>query len=107
VDAKSRTVTARITVNNRDGLLRPGMVGRASILRHTYKKAIVIPSTALVRLQNGISVMIVEDGTARQHMVKTGATAGDSTLIIEGISQGDKLIVTGAFQVSDGTKVSY
>jgi membrane fusion protein, multidrug efflux system len=107
VDARSRTVTARITVNNRDGLLRPGMVGRASILRQTYKKAIVIPSTALVRLQNGITVMIVEDGIARQHMVKTGATVGDSTLIIEGISQGDKLIVTGAFQVSDGTRVNY
>jgi membrane fusion protein, multidrug efflux system len=107
VDAKSRTVTARITVNNRDGLLRPGMVGRARILRHTYSKAVVIPSTALLHLENGIAVMIAEDGVARQHTVKTGANAGDSTLIIEGLSQGDKLIVTGAFQVSDGTRVNY
>jgi membrane fusion protein, multidrug efflux system len=107
VEAKSRTVTARITVNNRDGLLRPGMVGRAGILRRAYNKAIVIPSTALLHLENGIFVMVVENGIARQHMVKTGATAGDSTLITGGISQGDKLIVTGAFQVSDGTKVQY
>ena len=107
VDAKSRTVTARITVNNRDVLLRPGMVGRASILRRAYNKAIVIPSTALLHLENGISVMVVENGIARQHMVKTGATAGDSTLITGGLSQGDKLIVTGAFQVSDGTRVNY
>jgi membrane fusion protein (multidrug efflux system) len=107
VDSKSRTVTARITVNNKDGSLRPGMVGRASILRHSYTKAIVVPSTAIVRLQNGISVMVVENGIARQHMVEIGATAGDSTLIIEGLHEGDKLIVIGAFQVSDGTRVQY
>jgi membrane fusion protein, multidrug efflux system len=107
VDAKSRTVTARITVTNRDGSLRPGMVGRASILRHNYTKAVVVPSAALVRLQNGISVMVVENGTARQRTVQTGATSGDSTLVTSGLISGDKLIVTGAFQVSDGTKVQY
>jgi membrane fusion protein, multidrug efflux system len=107
VDAASRTVTARITVNNRDGTLRPGMVGRARILRRAYGKAIVIPSTALLHMENGVSVMIAENGVAVQHIVKTGATAGDSTLIVEGLSPSDKLIVTGAFQVSNGTKVSF
>jgi membrane fusion protein (multidrug efflux system) len=107
VDSKSRTVTARIVVTNRNGLLKPGMVGRASILRKSYKKAIVIPSTALLRLQNGISVMIVENGIARQRILAVGATGLDSTLVTAGLSAGDKLIVTGGFQVSDGTKVSF
>ncbi len=107
VDSKSRTVTARIIVTNRDRMLRPGMVGRAGILRHLYKKAIVIPSTALVRLQNGISAMVVENGVARQRTVQVGATSGDSTLITGGLHEGDKLIVIGAFQVSDGTRVNY
>jgi membrane fusion protein (multidrug efflux system) len=105
VDSKSRTVTARIVVPNRDGSLRPGMVGRASVLRHRYDKAIVIPSTALVRLQNGVAAMIVENGIARQRIVRVGATSGDSTMIAEGLSPGDQLIVTGAFQVSEGTRV--
>jgi membrane fusion protein (multidrug efflux system) len=83
------------------------MVGRASILRKSYKKAIVIPSTALLRLQNGISVMIVENGIARQRILAVGATGLDSTLVTAGLSAGDKLIVTGGFQVSDGTKVSF
>jgi RND family efflux transporter MFP subunit len=107
VDAKSRTVTARITVTNRDKMLRPGMVGRASILRRSYDKAIVIPSTAILHMENGISVMVAENGIARQHAVKAGATAGDSVMITEGLSPGDRLIVTGAFQVSDGTRVHY
>jgi len=65
VDPRSRTVTARILVINRDGALRPGMVGRANILRRSFKKAIVVPSTALVRLQDGISVMARPARTAR------------------------------------------
>jgi membrane fusion protein (multidrug efflux system) len=107
VDAKSRTVSARIVVINKNRILRPGMVGRANILRQKYEKAIVIPSTAMLHLENGLAVMIAEKGVARQHIVKAGATAGDSTLVTEGLAAGDKLIVTGAFQVSNGTKVSY
>jgi membrane fusion protein, multidrug efflux system len=107
VDTKSRTVSARIVVINKNGILRPGMVGRANILRQKYDKAIVIPSTALLHLENGLAVMIAENGVALQHIVKAGATAGDSTLVSEGLAAGDKLIVTGAFQVSDGTRVSY
>jgi membrane fusion protein (multidrug efflux system) len=107
VDSKSRTVTARIVVANRDGSLRPGMVGRASILRHKYAKAIVVPSAALLRLQDGICAMVVENGVARQRKVSIGATNADSSLIMDGLRQGDKLVVTGAFQVSDGTRVSF
>jgi membrane fusion protein (multidrug efflux system) len=107
VDSHSRTVTARIVVPNRTGSLRPGMVGRARILRHRYEKAIVIPSTALVRLQNGIAAMVVENGLARQRIISVGATSGDSTMVSQGLSKGDTLIVTGGFQVSEGTRVHY
>jgi membrane fusion protein (multidrug efflux system) len=107
VDTRSRTVTARIIVANKDGQLKPGMVGRASILRQSFSKAIVIPSTALVRLQNGISAIVVENGIARQRAVVVGATNVDSSLITSGLKKGDTLVVTGAFQVSDGTKVSF
>ena len=107
VDSRSRTISARILVTNRDGILKPGMVGRASILRKKYADAVVVPSAALVRLQNGISAMVVENGVARQRTLKIGAANADSTLIIEGLRAGDKLIVTGAFQVSDGTRVGY
>jgi membrane fusion protein (multidrug efflux system) len=107
VDTRSRTVSARIVIANRDGSLRPGMVGRASILRKTYAKAIVIPSGAIVRLQNEITVMIAEQGVARQHVIQVGPSTADSTLVVAGLENGDKLIVTGAFQVSDGTRVTF
>ncbi|HAJ80690.1 MAG TPA: hypothetical protein DCO75_13075 [Fibrobacteres bacterium] len=107
VDSRSRTVMARIIVTNREGALKPGMVGRVSILRAKYSNAVVIPATAILRLQNGISVMIVENNIARQRMVQLGASSVDSIMITEGLNSGDKLIITGGFQVSDGTRVSF
>ena len=58
-------------------------------------------------MQTGVSAMVVENGIARQRTVTVGATAEDSSLISEGLQVGDRLIVTGAFQVTDGTKVSF
>lgn len=106
VDSKSRTVSARILLTNKANALKPGMVGRVQILRKTYKNAVVVPSSALLRLQNGISAMIVENGIAHQHPVTVGATTADSTLVVDGLKAGDKLVVTGGFMVSEGTKVT-
>ena len=107
VDTRSRTITARIALANHNGLLKPGMVGRARILRKNYQKSIVIPATALLHLQNGPSVMVVENGVAKQHLVDIAASNGESVMIRKGLSAGDKLIIAGAFQVSDGTRVIY
>lgn len=107
VDSRSRTVTARIILSNKDHSLKPGMVGRARILKKKYQKSIVIPATSLLRLQNGTSVMIVENNVARQRIVEIEVSTGDSVLIRKGLAAGEKLITTGAFQVSDGTKVVY
>jgi multidrug efflux pump subunit AcrA (membrane-fusion protein) len=66
-----------------------------------------VPSTALLRLQNGISAMVIENGVARQRIVHVGPVGADSTLITDGLHSGDKLVVTGGFQISEGTRVSY
>ena len=107
VDTKSRTVLARIVVTNKNNMLKPGMVGRARIFYGAVTKAIVIPSTRIVRLQNGVCAMVVDNGIARQRTITIGASSNDSSLITEGLRSGDKLIVTGGFQVSDGTKVNF
>jgi multidrug efflux pump subunit AcrA (membrane-fusion protein) len=51
--------------------------------------------------------MVVENGVAKQRLVDIAVSNGDSVMIRKGLNAGDKLIVTGAFQVSDGTKVIF
>ena len=107
VDSRSRTASARIEIINRDGKLKPGMVGRARILRRAFAKAIVVPAASLVHLQNGVSAMVVENGVARQRTLKIGTSSEDSVMVLQGLRPRDKLVISGAFQLSDGTKVTY
>ena len=107
VEARNRTITARIEVPNQGNLLRPGMVGRARILRQKYDRAVVIPNQAVLRLQEGTAVMLVREGRAHKVPVRLGPAAGDSVVIESGVAPGDMLITMGAFQVSTGTKVTF
>jgi RND family efflux transporter MFP subunit len=107
VDSKTRTASARITLVNTNGLLKPGMVGRARILRKVYSSAVIVPSTALLRLQNSITAMVVENGIAHQRTIAIETFAGDKAVIKSGIQSGDNLIVSGAFQVTEGMRVTF
>jgi len=107
VEERNRTVTARIEVPNSGNVLRPGMVGRARILRRKLPNAVVIPSTAVLRLQEGTKVMLARQGQAQEAVVKLGPTSGDSVVIESGVSAGDTLITTGAFQVATGSRITY
>jgi RND family efflux transporter MFP subunit len=107
VEARNRTVMARIDIPNSGNMLRPGMVGKARILRKKYDKAVVIPSNAVLRLQSGTTVVLVRDGKAVQVPVTLGPVLGDNVVVESGIKEGDMLITVGAFQVSTGTKVTY
>ncbi len=107
VESRNRTVTARLEIENRDGKLRPGMVGRARILRAKLDSAIVVPSDAVLRLQEGPSVMVIREGRAVRVPIELGPATGKSVMIRSGLNAGDVLITSGAFQVTDGTLVSY
>jgi membrane fusion protein, multidrug efflux system len=83
------------------------MVGRARILRRAYAKAVVVPAAALLHLQTGVYAMVVENGVAQQRELKISANSEESALVTQGLRPGDKLVVSGAFQLSSGTRVSY
>jgi membrane fusion protein, multidrug efflux system len=107
VEAKNRTVMARIDIPNSGNVLRPGMVGRTRILRKKYAQVVVVPSNAVLRLQSGTMVMLVKEGKAVQVPVRLGPASGDSVVVESGLTAGDLMITVGAFQVSTGTPVEY
>lgn len=107
VQSNNRVVSARVKVGNPGGKLSPGMIGKVRILRHRYEKALVVASQAVLRLQTGTAVMVVRGDRAHQVPVVLGPALGDSVVLLEGVSAGDRIITVGAFQVSEGTKVKY
>ena len=104
-DPKDRTMGAKVVITNSGSRLKPGMVGRARVLRQRHSSAVVVPSAALLRQEKGVFAMVVVDGKAHQVEVDLGSAQGDSVLVRSGLKAGDKLIVEGAFRVSEGARI--
>jgi membrane fusion protein (multidrug efflux system) len=105
IDARDRTMGAKVLLSNSDGKLKPGMVGNARVLRKSYSSAVVVPSDALLRQEKGVFAAIVRDGVAHMVQVELGSAQGDSVLVLSGLSAGDHIVVQGAFRVSEGARV--
>jgi HlyD family secretion protein len=65
-----------------------------------------IPSSALFRHGDGWSVFVVEDGRSRRRAVETGHRSAFEVEIVNGISEGEEVILHPANEIDDGSPVS-
>jgi membrane fusion protein (multidrug efflux system) len=105
-DATTRTLEAEIHLDNREGLLRPGMYGRAAVLIETHKDAIVVPVTAVqISNEHAFVFVVGDDGKAHRKPVKLGVDGGDWLEVREGLSAGDPVVVLGIDALAEGAQV--
>jgi HlyD family secretion protein len=73
----------------------------------TWEKpdALHAPAGALFQRDGTWQAFIVERGRARVRTVKTGRTNGVETEILDGLKEGDRLVVYPGDKVFDGTRV--
>lgn len=109
---ESRIFTVEVTLPNRDGALKVGMIASIRIVKATPQSVPVVPMTALMTAESGsssYSVFTVEqrDGKqfARLKSVRTGETEGKSVVIDEGLTPGDLVVVNRTNQLSDGSRI--
>lgn len=105
IDAEDGSFRATIYIDNREGLLAPGMFARFSIACEKHAGALVIPSRALLREDNHDVLYVVEDGIAVRRPVRVGIESGDMTEIVEGLAAGEPVVVTGQGSLRDGSRV--
>ncbi|MEO8318801.1 MAG: efflux RND transporter periplasmic adaptor subunit [Bradyrhizobium sp.] len=104
VDATTGMVTVRGIMNNENETLWPGtLVATKLVIRS--EDAVVVPTVAVQRSQNGNFVFLVKDGVAKQQSVKVERTSQGMSVISEGLSGGDSVVVDGQLLLSDGTRV--
>ena len=95
----SRTLTVRVELPNRDGLLRPGMFATVH-LAGVARSALFVPSEAVIRTGARALVMLAGDGGRYQPVeVQTGREDGGRTEILAGLSEGDKVVASGQFLI--------
>ncbi|MBZ9603227.1 efflux RND transporter periplasmic adaptor subunit [Phyllobacterium chamaecytisi] len=110
VDSGSRNVQVRVTMQNPDGRLLPGMFAKVSISVGQPEPLITLAQTAIVNNPYGDSVFIVDktsDGKllAREAFVKTGLVRGDQIAVTEGIKEGETVVIAGQIKLHNGSPV--
>jgi membrane fusion protein (multidrug efflux system) len=97
-------VEARI--GNPDGELRSGMITTIRIVLEK-RRCLVVPARALLDEREGEArVLLVSDGTARSVAVAIGRRQDRDVEILQGLVEGDEVVVYGHDQVKDGQPVS-
>ena len=110
VNARNRTFLIELVMPNPDGLIKPQMVANVGLVRQTVEDAIVIPQEALVRVEDGYVVFVVEgdgdDAVVLSRAVELGASQRNEVVIEAGLSAGERLIVVGQQQVTAGDRIN-
>jgi len=69
-------------------------------------RALKVPSSGLFRRGGEWAAYLVRDGVARLVAVKAGRTSGAETQVLEGLKEGDEIILYPGDRVSDGQRVA-
>jgi RND family efflux transporter MFP subunit len=99
------TFSIEISVDNKDGLIRPGMFAEVFFVREFAENAIVIPRSAAIMTDGGYVVFLALDGRAVEREVIAGIDTGAQIEILEGLDLGEPLVVTGQQFLIDGVQV--
>jgi len=107
-DSKTRTFGVKIEIDNEDQKIKPGMIAKVKILPKNNKdmNGILLPVNSVIKYTEGAVVFVVgEEGIIEERSVKTGEVIKDKIRIIDGLKEGEKVIVEGQYKLKSGDKV--
>lgn len=105
ISVETRTFKGKITINNGEHKLRPGMFVKADIVVDKADSAIVIPKNVIQTQRNRKFVYIVEKNTALMRTIRTGLEDEQHVEVLEGLNVNDNLVVRGFETLRENSKV--
>ena len=100
ISTGSRTLQARLAIDNKDLSLTPGMLMRARIGGAATASRLVVPSEAVITTGKR-SIVIVKQADSRLQpvTVTTGNDSGSDTEVLSGLSEGEQVVASGQFLI--------
>ncbi|MEE2914340.1 MAG: efflux RND transporter periplasmic adaptor subunit [Pseudomonadota bacterium] len=105
IDANSGTFRVTVRMDNQKSLLRPGMFARVGVRYDSNENTLLLKREAVVTQKDESSVFVVRDGVATKQEVKLGYAMGSDIEILDGLVEGDEVVVTGQGGLRDGSSV--
>lgn len=94
VKQEVRTFEVRVSVPTKEVVLKPGMSADIEIITGKAKDTLVVPSQAVMEKGTEKIVYVFEGRKAKQRKVKIGIYNWNFTEIKEGLTEGEKVIIT-------------
>lgn len=105
VSPSTDTILMRANVENPDAKLRPGQFARARV-HISERESLLVPRKAIKQHQEGYLLYVVGDGdTIQTRGVKLGEVFGTQQIILEGVEQGERVVVSDTTWLFEGMKV--
>lgn len=99
IETTTRTLKIRATVFNVEGKILPGTFATVNLPLTAISDAILIPTEAIIPIQNGKKVIIAKNGKATEVKIETGTRTKENILVLKGLQAGDTLVTSGIMSI--------
>lgn len=106
IDTSTGTLRLKARFANEDEMLFPNQFVNLRLRLMTREQVLLIPSAALQYGSNGTFVYVIDaQDKVQVRPVKAGSGNSGTTLIEEGVEEGERLVLEGTDRLRDGSKV--
>ncbi|RUL49802.1 efflux RND transporter periplasmic adaptor subunit [Lysinibacillus antri] len=98
--------TVEIKINNKDKIIRPGMIASLIIEEVKEDNSIIVPADAVVHKEGKDVVFIISDGKAVMKEVEVGLSNVEFTSLAGELKEKDLIVISGQNLLKDGNKVT-
>ncbi|WP_083238928.1 efflux RND transporter periplasmic adaptor subunit [Caloranaerobacter ferrireducens] len=105
IDSRTQLYPVKIYVDNKDHMIKPGMLAQVKVDTDIKRDVVVVRSEAVVERNGEFFVFVVEGDKAVAKKVEIGLDTGMYVEIKKGLKEGEKIIVKGQNYVEDQMKV--
>jgi multidrug efflux system membrane fusion protein len=107
VDGTTGTILLKATFPNPDKALWPGQFVNVTLRLVANRSAVVVPSQAVQRGQQGEYVFVVKDDmSVESRTVQLGQRFGGETVVRKGLEAGERVVTDGQLRLFPGAKVA-
>lgn len=107
LDATSRTMGVALELTEKNSKIKAGMFARVKLITDTHSDIVIVSETALVNRYGETYVFVLtSDSTVEKRLVKAGIRVDDKREILEGLQDGEQVVVRGQTLLENGTKVN-
>ncbi|MBF6642543.1 efflux RND transporter periplasmic adaptor subunit [Flavobacterium sp. J49] len=105
IEATTRTLQIRALTDNSNGKLLPGTFANIELPLKNIKDAIIIPTEAIIPIQDGKKVFIANNGKAKEVKIETLTRTDKDVIVTSGLKIGDTVLTSGVMSLKDEAEI--